>query len=160
MEPRAPQTCGGEAPTARSEFFTDSPRTPSAATHPQPLAGCHCAPGDLAARYDRRWLAVDETGAWLTPDATPRLAEIAATFRYGYLALQAPGMLRMDIPLEVEEDDDSVARTVRVGEQTIPVVDEGDLLAAWLSNFLERACRVVKRHPPDVPVAWPDRPTA
>jgi len=135
--------------------MTDSPQhTPPAC---EPLAGSAAVSGTLAAQYDRRWLAVDESGAWLAPDATPKLADIAVSLRYGYLTLRAPGMLRMDVPLEVEEDDDSVARTVRVGEQTIPVVDEGDLLAAWLSNFLERPCRLVKRHPPEAAVNWPDR---
>jgi len=126
----------------------------------EPIAGCRTMSGDLAAQYDRRWLVVDEVGTWLSPQQAPRLADIDASFRYGYLALRAPGMLRMDIPLEVEEDDDSVMRTATIGDATIAVVDEGDLLAAWLSNFLQRPCRLVKRHPPDVPVAWPDRPAA
>jgi len=131
----------------------------NAQTH-QPIAGCRPVSEDPAAQYDRRWLVVDETGAWLSPQQAPRLADIDASFRYGYLALRAPGMLRVDIPLEVEEDDDSVMRTAVIGAASIPVVDEGDFLAAWLSSFLQRPCRLVKRHPPDVPVAWPDRPTA
>jgi len=126
----------------------------------EPIAGCRPVSADLAAQYDRRWLVVDDTGAWLSPQQTPRLAEIDASFRYGYLALRAPGMLRMDIPLEVEEDDDSVMRTVTIGDAAIGVVDEGDLPAAWLSNFLQRPCRLVKRHPPDVAVVWPDQSTA
>jgi len=127
----------------------------------QPLAGCGSVAGDLAAQYDRRWLIVDAAGAWLNPQETPGLADtlarIAVSFRYGYLVLRAPGMLRMDVPLEVEEDDDSVLRRVRIGKACVSAVDEGDLLAAWLSNFLQRPCRLVKRHPPDAPVAWPDR---
>jgi len=120
------------------------------------IAGCAALSGDLAAHYTRRWLVVDDTGAWLTAQDVPALAQIETRLRYGYLALRAPGMLRMDIPLEVEEDDDSVARTVTVGGTRVAVVDEGDFAAAWLSNFLQRPCRLVKRHPPEVAVAWPD----
>jgi len=123
----------------------------------QPVAGCGAVTGDLAAQYDRRWLVVDEALAWLDPRQTPGLAELDTSFRYGWLVLRAPGMLRVDVPLQVEEDDDSVARTVMVGKAAVTVVDEGDLLAAWLSNFLQRPCRLVKRHPPDAAVHWPDR---
>ena len=35
--------------------------------------------------------------------------------RLGYLVLKAPGMLRMDIPLDVIEDDDSVRYSMKVG---------------------------------------------
>jgi len=126
----------------------------------QPVAGCRSVSGDLAAQYDRRWLVVDDVGAWLSPQHAPGLADIQVSLLYGYLVLRAPGMLRMDVPLEVLEDDDSVVRTAVIGGAPIPVVDEGDLLAAWLSNFLQRPCRLVKRHPPEVPVAWPDRPAA
>jgi len=110
----------------------------------EPIAGCRPVFEEPAAQYDRRWLVVDETGAWLSPQQAPGLANIQVALLYGYLALRAPGMLRMDVPLEVEEDDDSVMRTAVIGAASIPVVDEGDLLAA----------------PPDVPVAWPDQSVA
>jgi len=126
----------------------------------EPVAGCRAVSGAsaaLAARYDRRWLAMDDVGAWINPQHAPRLADIEVALRYGYLVLRAPGMLRVDVPLEVLEDDDSVVRTAIVGTASIPVVDEGDVLATWLSNVLQRPCRLVKRHPPDVALVWPDR---
>jgi len=123
----------------------------------EPVAACGQLAGDLAAQYDRRWLVVDDAGNWLSSQDAPALAQIQVKFLHGYLVLRAEGMLRVDIPLEVIEDDDSVARTVQVGATALPAVDEGDLLATWLSNFLQRPCRLVKRHPPGVPVQWPDR---
>jgi len=120
------------------------------------IAGCAALSDPLAAQYARRWLVVDDSGTWLNAQNAPALGQINTTLRYGYLALAAPGMLRMDIPLEVEEDDASVARTVTVGTARVAVVDEGDFAAAWLSNFLQRPCRLLKRHPPEVAVAWPD----
>ncbi|VFR47444.1 ortholog of Bordetella pertussis (BX470248) BP3468 [plant metagenome] len=69
--------------------------------------------------------------------------------------LRAPGMLRLDIPLDVIEDDDSVRRVARVADQDVDVVDEGDLAAAWFSNVAGQPCRLVKLHPDAAPVAWP-----
>ena len=91
-------------------------------------------------------------GQWLNRELCPRLAEVSVELRMGYLVLKAPGMLRMDIPLDVIEDDDSVRYSMRVGEQVIDVVDEGELAAAWISNFVQVPCRIMKVHP-DTPVS-------
>ena len=108
-----------------------------------------------AAPYHRQWLVANDSGQWLNRELCPRLAEVSVELRMGYLVLKAPGMLRMDIPLDVIEDDDSVRYSMRVGEQVIDVVDEGELAAAWISNFVQVPCRIMKVHP-DTPVsAWP-----
>ncbi|MNR05370.1 hypothetical protein D3C85_1213990 [compost metagenome] len=64
-------------------------------------------------------------------------------------------MLRMDIPLDVIEDDDSVRYSMKVGEQVIDVIDEGELAAAWISNFVQVPCRIMKVHPETPVAAWP-----
>ena len=76
--------------------------------------------------------------------------------RFGYLVVRAPGMLRMDIPIDVIEDDDSVLTEARVGGQPVKVVDEGSLAAAWLGDLLGHPCRLVKVHPDAGAIAWPD----
>lgn len=43
-------------------------------------------------------------------------------------------MVRLDIPLDVIEDDDSVRHIMLVGEQQLDVIDEDELAAAWISN--------------------------
>jgi len=121
-----------------------------------PLAAAGGVARERGADYDRRWLVVDGDGRWLSRADCPRLQEIEVELRLGYLVLRAPGMLRLDIPLDVIEDDDSVRRTVTVGAQAVDAVDEGDLAAAWLTGFLERPCRLAKVHPEAPPVAWPD----
>lgn len=123
----------------------------------QPVAGCAAVPGEQAAAYDRRWLVVDAQGRWLTPQQAPGLSQMQVELRFGYLVLRAPGMLRLDVPLDVLEDDDSVAGMADIGNAQVPVVDEGDLMAVWLSNLLQQPCRLVKRHPPEAAVDWPDR---
>jgi len=119
-----------------------------------PVAGC--APAAGAPAYHRRWLVGDPQGQWLSAQACPGLADIKTELRLGYLVLRAPGMLRLDIPLDVIEDDDSVRRTALVNGKPVDVVDEGDLAAAWLGNCLQRPCRLYKVHPEAPPVDWPE----
>ncbi len=106
-----------------------------------------------AGDYHRRWLLIDDEGNWL--DDRDLLARIEVSLRFGYLVLQAPGMLRLDIPLDVIEDDDSVRMTAGIGGQDVDVVDEGEVAAIWASTCLERPCRLVKIHPEASSVPWP-----
>lgn len=120
-----------------------------------PIAGCAALEGTDQVAYDRRWLIVDETGRWLDSGRCPELAKIEVSVRFGYLVVRAPGMLRMDIPMDVIEDDDSVLAQALVGDQPVRVVDEGELAAAWLADLLGRSCRLVKVHPQADPIRWP-----
>ncbi|WP_345796106.1 MOSC N-terminal beta barrel domain-containing protein [Castellaniella sp. MT123] len=121
----------------------------------QPIAGSKGLPDADAQAYDRRWLVVDGQSHWLNRDQAPRLGELDLSLRFGYLVVRAPGMLRLDIPLDVIEDDDSVERTVRVGGQAVRAVDEGDLAAAWFAEWLGVPCRLMKVHPDMADIAWP-----
>ncbi|WP_427184604.1 MOSC N-terminal beta barrel domain-containing protein [Bordetella bronchialis] len=120
-----------------------------------PVAHCGGVDDPRGADYDRRWLLVNSGGQWMTREACPALAGIGVELRFGYLVLRAPGMLRIDIPLDVIEDDDSVRTAVLVGDQTVDVVDEGELAAAWVSNYTGIPCRLMKVHPDMGPVRWP-----
>ncbi|RTZ39986.1 hypothetical protein EKL30_17180 [Candidimonas sp. SYP-B2681] len=120
-----------------------------------PIASCSGVSKPEAAQYDKRWLVVDESGNWLSQDDCDKLAEIQVDISMGCLVMRADGMLRLDIPLDVLEDDDSVRRQVMVGRQQVDVVDEGELVATWVSTFLNRSCRLVKVHPEFGPVLWP-----
>lgn len=121
----------------------------------QPIAECGETTLTQAESYQKRWLISNDAGTWLNRALCPKLAEIVVDLRMGYLVIKAPGMLRLDIPLDVIEDDDSVRRQICVGEQIIDVVDEGDLAAAWVSNFLQIPCRLLKVHPDMLEVRWP-----
>lgn len=130
----------------------------TSALHYFPIASCRGINKPAAQAYDRQWLVVDESGRWLTQKENPRLADIDVDVLFGYLVMRAPGMLRMDLPLDVLEDDDSVRRQAMVGKQRFDVVDEGDLAATWLTKFLGAPCRLAKVHPDAAAVAWPDLP--
>lgn len=97
--------------------------------------------------HDRRWMVVREDGKFLSQRSHPMMARVATAFRYGYLAITAPGMLRLDIPIDVLEDDDSVRRRVKVWRDDVDAVDEGDLAAQWFSTMLDTPCRLVRMHP-------------
>ncbi|NGM88941.1 hypothetical protein G5B35_16665 [Parapusillimonas sp. SGNA-6] len=126
------------------------------APHYHPIADCCGLSKPDAAPYDRRWLVVDEAGNWISSKACGKLAEVQTDVSFGFLVMRAPGMLRLDIPLDIIEDDDSVRRKVTVANQLVDVVDEGELPATWLSKFLGQPCRLVKIHPDAVPVLWPE----
>ncbi|MGB6103508.1 MAG: MOSC N-terminal beta barrel domain-containing protein [Pusillimonas sp.] len=121
-----------------------------------PVAACGGTASAAAAPYDKRWLVVDDAGHWLSQSHGERLADIQVEVRLGYLVLRAPGMLRLDIPLDVIEDDDSVRGVAAIGAQQVDVVDEGELAAAWITRFLGQPCRLVKVHPEAGRVLWPE----
>ncbi len=122
-----------------------------------PIAACAPLSNPDAAPYDKRWLVVDESGHMLARQQCPALEQVTVEISFGYLAIRAPGMLRMDIPLDVIEDDESACLEAQIGAQRVKVVDEGDLTAAWISNFLGRPSRLVKIHPDAAAVSWPER---
>lgn len=109
-----------------------------------PIVGCPELSSSGAESYANRWFLIDEQNQWVTDDS---LKTVEMRLQHGMLVLRAPGMLRLDIPLDVIEDDDSVRMDVQVGSQVVDVVDEGDLPAAWFSNLTGQSCRLVKVHP-------------
>lgn len=121
-----------------------------------PVVGCQGWDGQGWQEYDRRWLLVDEASQWMSGEASPGLAQVTCEVRMGSLVLRAPGMLRLDIPMDVIEDDDSVRRHAVVAGQKVDVVDEGDVCAIWFSHVTGKACRLVKVHPESPAIAWPD----
>lgn len=123
----------------------------------QPLAACGYTDQARAAAYERRWLVANEAGQWLDRALCPRLAEIDVELRQDYLVLRAPGMLRLDIALDVIEDDDSARRQLLIGGVVVDVIDEGELAAAWISHALRIPCRILKVHPDMPALRWPDQ---
>ena len=101
---------------------------------------------ELAA-YHHRWLLVDQSQQWQGNRWADKLGTIEIRVAHGNMTLRAPGMLRIDIPMDVIEDDDSVVSSIEVAGQTVRVVDEGDLAATWFGNVVGEPCRLLKVHP-------------
>lgn len=108
-----------------------------------------------ATEYAGRWVILDPAGQMLLPPLQQRAGDIEVSLRFGYMVLRAPGMLRLDIPLDVLEDDDSVQRQVQLLGRDITLVDEGDLAAAWVSQWLDTPARLFKIHPDAPGLAQP-----
>lgn len=114
-----------------------------------PIDGCGpLTAGENAAKYDGQWLLVTPEWEVLDVDEFPMLEQVAMELRLGYLVITAPGMLRLDLVPDVIEDDESVWRKAHDDEGEFAVVDEGDLAAAWFSNYIDSPCRLVKRLEP------------
>ena len=100
-----------------------------------------------AAAYKNRWLIVDEAFQWRRDLYGDKLSSVEIGISQGNLVLRAPGMLRLDLPMDVIEDDESVFREATAQGRTLRVVDEGDLAAVWFGNVIGQPCRLVKVHP-------------
>ena len=108
-----------------------------------------CAACDRAAetQYHRRWLLVDQEGYALSEDKAA-LAQLTTEVRLGYLVLRAPGRLRLDIPMDVLEDDDEAFEQVYLqANKSVRAVNEGELANAWLSTYFTYPVRLMKLHP-------------
>lgn len=108
-----------------------------------PLVGAAPVRDAHASPYDGRWRLLEAEGRFV-PQGEPALASVSVSLRFGYLVLQAPGMLRLDIPLDVIEDDPSVVQTASLDGTQVQVVDEGDWAAEWFSQVMGRPVRLVK----------------
>lgn len=104
---------------------------------------------------DREWMLVDEKGQFLTQRTHPRMALIAPVLHESYVELRAPGML----PLEIALDLPKLARTtdVRVWRDNIQAVDYKAETAAWTSEFLGIQCSLVRFHQDAIRIASPRR---
>lgn len=118
-----------------------------------PIAGGTAISHPDAADYHQRWLIMDDKAQWVSD--SDLLGKIELDIRFGYLVMKGPGMLRLDIPMDVIEDDDSVRLQATIGSQTVDVVDEGEVASTWTSACLGIPCKLVKVHPDAAPVQWP-----
>lgn len=122
----------------------------------QPIAYATAIKDSDASNYHRNWLLVDNADSLLDNNKLAKLSDLDISIKFGYLVIRADGMLRLDIPLDVIEDDTSVERTAMVGGQPVRVVDEGDLASAWFTQWSGTDCKLVKVHPEASAVNWPE----
>ena len=92
--------------------------------------------------YDRRWMIVDGHGTFVSQRELPRLALIQPSFAGDMLALTAPAMPPIAVPLQQQ----ATARKlpVVVWRDACLGLDEGDAVADWFSAFLDAPVRLVR----------------
>lgn len=96
--------------------------------------------------YDREWMVVDAQGEFITQRDHPKMALITPRIKADRLELRAPGMLRLEIPLNLPHPDDAKTLQVRVWNDTVDAYDCDETTAAWFSSFLGIPCRLVRFH--------------
>jgi uncharacterized protein YcbX len=100
--------------------------------------------------HDREWMVVDANGVSLTQRTHPKLALITPRIKADTLELRAPGMLRLEVPLDLPDPDEAPTIDVRVWyEEDIQhkAYDCDETTAIWFSNALGVPCRLVRFHP-------------
>jgi len=89
-------------------------------------------------RYDRHWMITTVDGTFLTQREVPRLALIEPLVEGDSLRLRAPEMPEIRIPLA----QTGPMLPVTVWKDTCLAVDDGDIVAEWLSTFLGKPVRL------------------
>ena len=104
------------------------------------LAPTGLAVGDIG---DREWVVVDDHDEFLSQREFPKMALVETRLLAGALRLSAPGMLPLDIPFESEGD---IVR-IRVWNDELGAVAQGDPADRWFSDFLGRRARLMRFDP-------------
>lgn len=89
---------------------------------------------------DREWVVVGADCEFLSQREYPRMALIETHLTPARLQLKAPGMLRLEVPLDSEGD----VVKVRVWDDNVSAVTQGEIADAWLSNFLGVPARLMR----------------
>lgn len=92
---------------------------------------------------DREWVVADAAGEFLSQREYPRMALIAPRFGFDDLRIKAPGMLELHVPFASEGD----VLDVRVWDDRVSAVTQGEIADAWFSDFLGAPARLLRFDP-------------
>lgn len=90
--------------------------------------------------YDRHWMVVEPDGLFLTQREIPKMALIKPMVEDDHLILGGEGEPSL---YNVPVNHDGPRREVEVWGNRCEAVDEGDVAAQWLSDYLGIQCRLV-----------------
>lgn len=115
--------------------------------------------------YDRRWMLVDQARRFMTQRRFPRMALIEVRLKTDHLAIAAPGMPPLAVPLQPPREP---LLSVEVWGDICGAIPLTDEINDWFTRFLEVRCQLVYmpdhcdrtvRHPrtePSQPVSFAD----
>jgi uncharacterized protein YcbX len=95
----------------------------------------------LGPLYDRRFMLVAEDGKFLSQRELPRMALIDPKLGPTALTVTAPHMAQLKVAMTQR---DAKRVPIQLWDQRAEAEDAGETAAAWFSQFLERACRLVR----------------
>jgi len=95
--------------------------------------------GKKGPNMDRRWMVVDESGIFISQRTSPKLAMVHTALDERFLFLSVPA--KMPFMLALNTKGKKVLATI--WKTTCMAYDMGDEVAAWLSDFIGKSCRLV-----------------
>jgi hypothetical protein len=93
--------------------------------------------------HDRAWMLVDAEGDFVSQRQIPRLQRVQPAFEGETLLLRAPDMLPLALPLAVQ----GTPRPVKVWDDEVMALDQGDAAAHWFEAAVGRPLRLVRFDP-------------
>jgi len=93
--------------------------------------------------HDREWMIVDAAGRFISQRESPRLALIAPVLSTTALELTAPGMADITVPF----DRTGASLPITIWRDSLPAIDQGEAVAAWLSAWIGADARLVRFDP-------------
>ncbi len=96
--------------------------------------------------YDREWMVVDSNGVALTQREHPRMALIKPAIKGATLEVQAPGMLRLEIPLGLPDPATAPTLQTQVWDDSVLAYDCDALTAEWFTKAIGVPCRLARFH--------------
>jgi uncharacterized protein len=102
-------------------------------------------------QWDRQWMLINSAGTFLSQRTHPQLARIVPEIMTDALLLTAPGLSPLRVPLT----DGGERVTVRVHRDPCLGLDQGATAAAWVSEAVGEAVRLVRVPPNPERVANP-----
>lgn len=95
--------------------------------------------------HDREWMLVTSGGQFLTQREYPRMATIVPRVAGDALAVTAPGMPPLRLPLATQDSTNTLR--VYIWDDLVDAIDCGDEAAAWFGDVLGAHCRLVRFKP-------------
>ncbi|MFN9030310.1 MAG: MOSC domain-containing protein [Betaproteobacteria bacterium] len=92
---------------------------------------------------DREWVVVDGDGEFLSQREHPKLALVETRMTVSSLRVKAPGMLTLEVPFASEGD----VVKVRVWDDSVAAVTQGEVADAWFSSYLGKPARLMRFDP-------------
>lgn len=76
----------------------------------------------------------------------PKMALIKPRIKADTLEVRAPGMLPLEVPLDLPAPEDETTMEVRVWDDSVKAYDCDETTATWFSKFLGTPCRLIRFH--------------
>jgi uncharacterized protein YcbX len=96
--------------------------------------------------YDREWMVVGPDGVAITQRTHPQMALIRPRIKGDVLEVRAPGMLALEIALDLPDPTSTPRLDTSVWDNPVLAFDCGELCATWFSKAIGVPCRLARFH--------------